>query len=647
MTATDLESQVEELRGALAAVQSAVASRPRLRLTALEPAPYLGQSVALTAAVTDAHGVPLSGVAVTLVTSWGELYGEDDPLEGGSISALTGPDGTVRATLRPRVSLDDSEEQDALEAVLVQLSPTAASPGDAAAALQSMAAQYRWEANRPYRNAVDGYFRDFGKKLLLEPLARDYMVSWQRIPATVIAFVEAPDQAVAATVTLRFRDWLGAWLQVYSGQTKAQNRLASDFDDVKKGALGASGILAGVLDRAGFYVDNEFGVVGKHVARDTAQNAIGKFLDVATADLSSDVRGAIGPVLTTGSKGLSGVLGVVGETQLATGSKVDRADFNAGLAGKANAADLVAVQTAVGAKADVSALDAVKATIVGKADKSALDSFQAQIGATLASKANAADLQTVQAGLAAKADKAALDSFQIQINNVLATKASVTDLKAVQTAVATKIDQSALDSFQRQITATLASKANVTDLQTVQAGLATKADKTALDSFQIQINEVLATKASVTDLKAVQTSLATKIDQSAFDSFQRQITATLATKASLTDLQVVQAGLTTKTDKTAFDAFQSQINTAIASKANLADFKAFQTATNTSLAAKVDSVTFEGFRRQVNDRLPLTVTRADLDALEARTNTAIAAKADTSLLTTVQTRLKTIETRVR
>jgi hypothetical protein len=54
-----------------------------------------------------------------------------------------------------------------------------------------------------------------------------------------------------------------------------------------------------------------------------------------------------------------------------------------------------------------------------------------------------------------------------------------------------------------------------------------------------------------------------------------------------------------------------------------------------------------GFRRQVNDRLPLVVTRADLDALEARTNSALAAKADSSALSSVQNRLRTVETRIR
>ena len=81
MTAAALESQVEELRAALDAMQAAAASRPRLHLTAVEAAPYLGQSVALIATVTQADGTPLAGVSVTMVTSWGELYGEDDPLE--------------------------------------------------------------------------------------------------------------------------------------------------------------------------------------------------------------------------------------------------------------------------------------------------------------------------------------------------------------------------------------------------------------------------------------------------------------------------------------------------------------------------------------------------------------------------------------
>ncbi len=515
MTTTDLEAEVEELRSALATMQAAIASRPRLSLTALEPAPYLGQSVALTATVTQADGTPQAGVPVTLVTSWGELYGEDDPLEGGSISSATGPDGSVRATLRPHVSLDDSEEQDALEAVLTQLDPAAASPGSVAAALQSMAAQYRWEANRPYRNAVDAYYRHFGQKLLSNPVARDYMVSWPRIPATIIAFAEVAGQAVAATVTLRFRDWLGAWLQVYSQQTSAQNPLAADFENVKKQALGPSGLLSGVLDRAGIYVDNEYGVIGKWAARDTAQHAIGQFLDAATADLPDDTRGAIGPVLSTGSKGLSSVLAVVGETQIETGSKVDRADFNAGLAGKANAADLAAVQTAVGTKAD----------------KSAFDSFQTQIGAVLATKANAAELQAVQTTVAGKADKSAFDTFQTQVNTAVASKANASDLQTLQAGVAGKADKAAFDTFQAQVNSALGRKADLTVFQAFQAAtntaLAGKVDSNTFESFRVDVNRRLPLVVTRDDLQALETrittALAAKADATALTAVQNRV----------------------------------------------------------------------------------------------------------------------------
>jgi hypothetical protein len=524
MIASGLESQVEELRRELEEMRAATASRPRLRLAALEASPYLGQSVALTATAAQADGAPLAGVTLTLVTSWGELYGEDDPLEGGSIAAVTGPDGTVRATLRPRVSLDDSEEQDALEAELAQLNPAAARPGDAIATLQAMAAQYRWEANRPYRNAVDSYFRDFGQKLLHDPPARDHMVSWPRIPATVIAFVEADDQAVAATVTLRFRDWLGAWLQQYSQQAEAQNSLDADFDNVKKQALGPTGILSGVLGRAVSYVDNEFGAIGKRVARGTAQKAIGKFLDT-TADLGDDARGAIGPVLATGAKGLSSVLTVVGETQIATGLKVGRQEFDTGLAGKAGAAELATVRAAVNNKADSSAVDAVKASVAGKADKALFDSFQTQTGAALAAKANAADLQ---AGLANKADR------------------------------------SGFDTFQTQVSAAIASKANAADLQAVQAGMAAKADKAVFETFQTQVNTQLGRKADLSALQSLQTAtntaLANKVDSTIFEGFRRQVNDRLP-------LVVTRAE---------FEALETRTNTALAAKADTASLSTMQ-----------------------------------------------------------------------
>lgn len=538
----DLASQIEELRRTVATLEAAMNAQPRLSLTAAGPGAYLGQAVSLAATVAArADSAPVPGVPVTLVTSWGVLRGDDDLIEGTSIAAVTGTDGTVRVTLRPRTSLDENEDHDALEAMATLLDPAAASPADAAPALETLAQQYRWEANHGFRNAVDAYFRDFGQSLVHGTLLRDYMTAWTLIPATVIAYIGETEKnsAAAATLTIKIRNWLGPWFQVYQQHANSQIQLAPDFQFVKQQAGSAAGLIAGVFDRAGILVDAEYGEIGKTVAQRVAQNAIGTFLDTGISDLPTDTRVAVGPALDTGSRALAtagaGVVATLGQTHAeavtATGAlvnKVDKADLDTKLAVKANASDLAAVQTAVGAKAD----------------QTAFQTFQTQINSAVAAKANAADLQAIQTTVGAKADKTALDALQAKTTSALASKA----------------DQAAFQTFQTQINSAVAVKANASDLQAIQATIGTKADKTALDTLQAQTNSALARK----------------VDTDAFDSFRKQVNDKLPLLVTRADLAGLQAAIDTKADKSALTVFQSQTNAALAAKADLTQVTSIQ-----------------------------------------------------------------------
>jgi hypothetical protein len=572
---TDLQSQLDELRRTVAALQASIGSLPQVSLAAVESAAYLGQALGLTLTVlSGADSTPLAGVPVTLVSSWGVLRGNADLTEGSSMATATAADGTVRVTLRPQVSLDANEDQDALEAMLAQLDPAAASPAGAVATLQTLAQQYRWEANQGYRDAVDAYFRDFGQKVLRSAASRDYMASWETIPATVIAQVAATDTntAAAAAITVQFRDWLGPWLQVYRQYANAQLQLQPDFTLVKQVASSAAGIIAGVFGRAAILVDGEFGEVGKNVAQQAAQTAIGSFLDTGISDLPADTQSAVRPILDTGARTLTAagatVVAALGQTHAATmavagtlANKVDTADLATALAAKANASDMVAVQTALGTKADATALGTLQTQVSAKADGTALATLQTQVNtkvdqtafqAALQSKADAADLKAVQTSLATKADATALATLQTQVSSkvdqtafqaALQAKADATDLKAVQATLATKADATALATLQTQVNSkvdqtafqtALQSKADAADLKAVQVALADKADKSALATLQTQVNAkvdqttfqtALQTKADATDLKAVQATLATKADTAALTTLQTRTAA--------------------------------------------------------------------------------------------------------------------------
>ncbi len=520
----DLAAQIDELRRQVETLKAAVAGQRSAALQQLAPASYLGQTVPIVVTVTDPASLsPVVDVPVTVFTTWGVLRGDGDVDEGTSFTAQTGSDGSVRLSLLPGITLDDIEDQDALQTMLAQLDPAAATPAEAFATLQKLAQQYRWEANRGFRSAVDAYFRDLGQRVIHAGEFQDYMGSWPLIPVALIAYVDGADpssSATAATITLKVRNWLGPWLQVYRQVASSSIQLDPGLQFVKANADTPDGFVTGVYDHVGLTVENEFGELGKKVAQQAAQKAIGTFLDTGISDLPLDMRVAVSPALATGARSLASaganVVSVIGQNHVtATGAavsvagKVDKTEFQTAIVAKANTADL---QNLLAAKADVTTVHDLQGAI--------------------ATKANAADLQIVQAAVA--------------------TKANLTDLQTVQAAVATKANAADLQTVQ----AAVATKANLTDLQTVQAAVATKADAAAFQVFQ----------------KATNTAIAAKLDAASFDTFSKQVNDKLqltVTKADLDGLRTsLQGSINAKADKAALDAVQTQTNTVLATKAD-------------------------------------------------------------------------------
>ena len=478
----DLAGQIAELRQRVEALQSALAAQSRVALDQVAPVSYLGQAVAIVATVTDQQSsTPLAGVPVTLFTTWGVLRGDGDVDEGTSFTAQTGSDGKVRVSLRPGIPLDDNEDQDALAAMVGQLDPAAATPNDALATLQTLAQQYRWEANRGFRSALDAYFREIGQKILHAGDFQDYMGSWPLIPVTLIAYVGGVDPGTAptaATLTMKVRNWLGPWLQVYRQVAGSQIQLDPGLQFIKKNADTANGFVTGLYDHVGLTVDNEFGELGKKVAQHTAQKALGVFLDSGISDLPVDTRVAVGPALATGARSLAtagaNVVSALGQnhvtatvTAVSVAGKVDKTDFQTAIVAKANTSD---VQTLLAAKADVTTVH--------------------DIQGALATKANVTDLQTVQTTLANKADAAAFQAFQ----------------KSTSAAIAAKVDAANFETFSKQVSDKLQLTVTKADLDGVrssfQASLNTKADQTAVDTLRTQTNTALAKKADTTALTA-------------------------------------------------------------------------------------------------------------------------------------------------
>jgi hypothetical protein len=365
------------------------------------------------------------------------------------------------------------------------LDPDAAVPRDAQKGLERLSKEYKWEANQGFRRAIDAYFRDFGAEILRTAPFFDYMNSWSRIPATVIALAAetGSNTSVAASLTLEFRDWLGPWLQVFSGLSDPSRELNRDFSFARDQAASAAGLIAAVFDRTAILVDNEFGDIGKKVAQQAAQRALEQFVNTGLKELSVDVRRTVGPVLATGARALATagevVVAALGQTHAAAnvavrklGDFVNRAEFadaiavkadRSELTTKADRADLAAVQNSIAEK--VSRKELTDAIAV-KADRVDIAAVRKELTDAVAVKADRADLAT-------KTDLTTFQQFQTQITADVATRAKAAELQALQTVVAAKVDRTAFNTFAGQVNGQIALKAEKTELTTFQNRITT------------------------------------------------------------------------------------------------------------------------------------------------------------------------------
>ncbi len=322
-TLSELMEEVRALRREVEALRSATQQRDRVTLRPLQQQPFLGQPVTIMARVTDSRGeTPRVDAPLTLVASWGRLaiatgYGTR---QGQSITARTGLDGTVRLVLLPPTSEDlwDSQQQ-AVESMLRLLDAQAATPRDTQAGLQAMARQYAWESNLHFRRAVDIYFRDFRQHIADTINSRDFLKEWSYFDSTVVAYVlddghgDAPDGSVqaAAALSLRFKDWLGPWLETYLALSRSESTLGGEIQGLKRRAEEAGTLLNRVYGRVHDYVSRQRGLVGQYVGQKVAETVIQDFVSKGMEDLPVQTRLAMFPGLEVASSAVASAGGLV------------------------------------------------------------------------------------------------------------------------------------------------------------------------------------------------------------------------------------------------------------------------------------------------------------------------------------------------
>lgn len=529
MSQSQMAAEIKGLRESLTLLQQALEARPRLVLRTPQPNIYLGQPVTVIATVADGEGSPLTDARVAFVATWGELRAADGYTSqaGSAVTARTGVDGTARFALFPETSEELHPVQfDALREALSALDPEAATPRDAQAGLAALARQYRWEANAPFRQAVDVLFRD-GRQRPLDPVnARDEMLAWSYVNATVVAYVigdsDVSSAQAIAVLPMRFRDWLRPWLQVYRADSETEAGLREGLLDVKARGGGSAVLVSGVHEKVRDFLRRQSGVIGEAIATRAASRVLQGFLASDVNDLPASTLQEVGPALNIAARtmatGTYGMLDAFEEAAASLHRELDtrmgkvESDVIGPLAGRVGV-----VETGLSTKAEQAAVAGLQTStsqlLAAKMDKATFvtfardeATFRVKTEGTLSNKQDASTFATFQKqsldSLATKADASAVTSFQNALDSVkddVAKKVNLTDYSRFAISANTQLTTLRNTTTGLQTTTTDLKK-TADELKTTTDKLST--DVVTLDKSIVSIgNNVVATRTDVFRLR--------------------------------------------------------------------------------------------------------------------------------------------------
>lgn len=522
MTDSLLREELRVLQQQVAALQQAAARRHRIGVTVVQPQPWLGQAVTLVVRVADETGTqPRVDLPLLLTTTWGRLRVADGYTlqEGGSLVARTDLQGVVTATLVPPLTDQLGEpEQRALETHLGQLDATAPTPQTISAALTGFVQQYQQATEQPLRAAVDFYFQRFYQPQLATLAAVDWLQSWRYQPASVVvlapeAGAATPDAMTplmatvqgAAMVTLRFTEWLGAWLQTYISLATANEGLRRQFETLKTLTSQPEELVAATTELVQAAVRNRAGYTGEQIEQQVVYGVVTALLDQNIHELPVSTR----VKLLTGLPPATGAVRTLGSRagadlrQSAFDLKQELTQNVESKVGQLNQAQGVLTNRITGVEGTVGGL---QITFQGKADRSELTTLQGQF----------AELGKGAQTLATRLDKLneRTEAFQVQFGKLQ------NDVGRFDTV---------LGKFQvdlRDIQEELKRRPGLNVIQELQASLATLTStlttlNTDVANFRDQVNLRLTNTVLREDLTQVRTdlgrALATKIDQRQLD----------------------------------------------------------------------------------------------------------------------------------
>ena len=433
----DLLDEIRELREQLRSLQAALGKQPVVTVRALQEEPFLGQAVNLVVTAIEAGGKrPRVGAPLTLFTTFGRLQAADGLIsqDGNAVTVRTDGNGVARALLLPPVSEDiPSVQQDTLEVALRLLDPEATTPRETEEGLREIARRYRLDGNLQLRQAIDVYFRDFGRGLMETLNVRDYLLAWSYLDSTVLAYArdDSGSTAVDATaaLTIRTKNWLAPWLETIEALARSESRLAQDLARAK--GTGETGALLGrVYDGVNDFVSAQRGLVGGYVGQRIAESSLRDFLQSGIEDLPRERQLAIFPALDATSRTVAAsdasVLGAVGETRVELrqelDTKIEGVETRSVELLDTRVGDL---QTQLNSKVGTAELDDLRVELNDKIDRIPTRDLDLLI----------ARVDELQTQLDAKVDNATL-------TEALNEKADIREIATLRTDLARKVDSS-------------------------------------------------------------------------------------------------------------------------------------------------------------------------------------------------------------
>ncbi|MEZ4868450.1 MAG: hypothetical protein R3C14_44385 [Caldilineaceae bacterium] len=589
-TDAQLWQEIRVLRAQVTALQQRAVARHRITLAPVQPRAFLGQPVTLMVQVTgEADDEPRVDLPLTLVTTWGVLRVADgyQVQEGESVTARTDVGGSILLTLLPPPAEGVWElQQGALETMLATLDGSAATPNAIAPGLQELVRHYRREVNVQFRQAVDRYFRDFYPEQFDQVTRRDQMLRWNYYNATVMAFAgeytPAPPAAEeesstatpaarltaavqgAAVLTLRFKDWLGPWLQSYVTLSSRERDLAGQLRLLKEISLEPQVLLDAAQGLVQAAANPVAGLVAEKVEQQAVANSLRQFLDKDLTDLPATTRLEVFAGLDKTASQIKAV-GLRAQSNLAEGvdptlrAKVDQVSVaQAALAGQVKVVEGVA--------------DSLRQDLAGKVGQSTFDALQKSLN----------ELSRTSAGVGAKVDQ--VGAAQAALAGRVKTVEGVAD--GLRQDIAGKVDQKALDLLQKSLTELSRTSESV------------NADVSRLSATVKEMNGSVGQLQ--VDLRSVQEELRRRPGQAALDDLRANLDLVTRSLESLTgDL----------------DSLRTNVTDELKNRVTLTDFTEFRDATNTSLRTKLNSSTLKRVTDDLTEQFnALRTTVTDVDS---------------------------------